>query len=82
MKKQESQIINFIIPEGTRDVLDLQVGEDNMKLCSYDLSHCFKARPVMTVKKFPGFAASSYQLISWTEPNVIISPQQFDFLIR
>jgi len=82
MKEQESQIINFIIPEGTRDVLDLQVGEDNMKLCSYDLSHCFKARPVMTVRKFPGFASSSYQLISWTEPNVIISPQQFDYIIR
>ena len=67
-------MINIIIPEGTRDRMDIKVGEDNMRICTWTLQHCFKTRVVMTTKKFPGFEASSYPYITYTTPSVIITP--------
>lgn len=36
----------------------------------------------MTTKKFPGFEASSYRWIIFSNPSIIISPEQMKFLIK
>lgn len=62
--------------------MDISVGDPNLQLCTEDSTRCFKARVVMTTKKFPGFEASSYRWIIFSNPSIIISPEQMKFLIK
>lgn len=80
--KKHSQIINIIVPEGIRNTLDINVGDPNLKLCTEDLLHCFRARVVMTTKKFPGFDSSSYQYVVFTKPSIQMTEGQMKFMIR
>ena len=79
---KQSQIINIIIPEGTRSTLDITVGRENLQLCTKDLHFCFRTRVVMTTRKFPGFASSSYQFISFTKPSIQMTIDQMKFIIK
>lgn len=80
MEEKDTAILNIIIPEGTRNRLDISVGEDNLRLCSH--LKCIKVRVVMTVQKFPGFEASSYPFIQFLSPSILVTPNQFEYLIK
>lgn len=61
---QKYPIINLIMEEGIRKILDIEVGEPSLKLCSYDHLDCYQARVVMMCKRFPSYFMSSHYSMS------------------
>jgi hypothetical protein len=59
-----SEVINIVIPEGTRNYLDLTIGDENLKLCHTHVGKCYRAKVVVMASKFPGFSLFSkhYQI--------------------
>ena len=55
----QSQIINLIVPEGTKMYLGLHLQDPNLKLCWDQLGKCYRARVVVFAQKFPGHAKFS-----------------------
>lgn len=69
-----SEVINIVVPEGSRNYLDLKIGDENLKLCQTRIGKCYRTKVVVLASKFPGFAlfAKHYQ-INFLEPQVLIS---------
>jgi hypothetical protein len=62
------------VPEGMRDNLDIEVGDDNLKLCLDNSGHCFKARVVVLASKFPGFGKfTKYGYINHIHPPIVVT---------
>lgn len=69
----ETQIINIIIPEGSRNYLGVEVGKPNLKLCINKNNQCYKARVIAMAKKFPGFQNfASFYPINFLGPEGIV----------
>lgn len=47
-----------------------------------DMNTCFKARVVMLASKFPGFYFSSYFFVNYLITEVIVSENQFKFMLK
>ena len=73
----------MIGPEGMRDKLNLEVGEDNLQLCVKGTGHCFRARIVAMCAKFPGFGTySRYGYVNALSPGLIVTIEQMKFMIE
>ena len=73
VKVEQSEIINLVIPEGTRNRLDVKVGDPNLRLC-YGTTKCYRVRIVAMANKFPGFLSfSRFYPVSFLNPAAVIS---------
>jgi ABC-type antimicrobial peptide transport system permease subunit len=73
----------LILPEGTRQFLNIEVGKPNLKLCNNNRKQCYKTRVVALANKFPGMLQfSSFPSISYLNPDSAISRVQMDYLIK
>jgi len=70
----QSAIINIVVASGAKQYLNIDVGQDSLKLCQIGTNDCFKARVVLLADKFPGFEIfSSFLSIVYIKPTAILS---------
>ena len=63
-------------------MLDVNVGEDNLKLCVMD-SKCHKVRIIAMANKFPGFGGfSRFYPYAFMQPQAILTVDQMKWLLE
>ena len=63
--------------------MNSKVGDETFKLCVKSLGHCFKARVVAMVRRFPTFHkfTSFYPLVKKAKSSVMVAPDQMKYMI-